>query len=105
MPSSSSSKKITVAIDFDGTFTRDPDLFTKIIYLFLEKGHQVVCITSREGDSQRAQELLDTIGKIIPVVFAGVKYKREAAEEAGFSVDVWVDDFPITIDRIHSVWG
>jgi hypothetical protein len=40
------------------------------------------------------QVVLDSIGKLVPVVFAGGEWKREVALKQGYKVDVWIDDMP-----------
>jgi hypothetical protein len=84
---------VIIAIDYDNTYTADPATFDKVIKLFQDAGHTVICVTGRDGgimgDPVRA-----SIGKLIPVVFAGPEWKRDAALKQGYKVDVWVDDIP-----------
>ena len=81
-----------VAIDYDGTYAAAPELFNEIIKLFQDNGHTVICVTARP--EVMGQSILDSIGKLIPVVFAGSEWKREAAKQRGYKVDVWIDDMP-----------
>jgi hypothetical protein len=40
------------------------------------------------------QSVLNSIGRLVPVVFAGRDWKRDAAERRGYKVNVWIDDVP-----------
>lgn len=90
---------LTFAIDFDGTFSADPILFRDIIMLMLLQGHQVIFVTGRSDEGKWGDEVRNLItatfeGLEFIVVFAGTMWKREAAEKAGFKVNIWVDDNP-----------
>jgi hypothetical protein len=82
-----------IAIDYDNTYSADPETFNKVITIFKEAGHTVICVTGRDGglmgDPVRA-----SIGKLVPIVFAGSAWKEDAAEEKGYIVNVWIDDMP-----------
>lgn len=81
-----------VAVDYDNTYTAAPELFEKLIKLFQEDGHTVICVTGRGLDMSKP--VMDSIGKLIPCVFAGGEWKKDAAEKQGYKVDVWIDDNP-----------
>lgn len=93
-------------IDFDGTFGADPELFHKFLDLIEASGrHKAVIVTARNKPSFGAtgwingQPLVEVVTKgRIPVVYAGSNPKREAALKAGYSVDIWIDDYPFGID-------
>lgn len=86
-----------VAIDYDGTYAAAPDIFNEIIKLFKDNGHTVICVTARP--EIMGQPVLDSIGKLVPVIFAGAEWKREAALRRGYKVDVWIDDSPDMIAK------
>lgn len=86
-----------IAIDYDNTYTADPETFNKVIELFKAAGHDVICVTSRD-DGVLGVPVRNSIGKLVPVIFAGSKWKREAAKKRGYNVDVWIDDMPGMID-------
>lgn len=86
-----------VAIDYDNTYTAAPELWNQVIKLFQEAGHTVICVTGRSDNSSMAPVVQDSIGKLVPVVFAGEQWKQEAAKKRGYKVDIWIDDMPITI--------
>lgn len=88
-----------VAIDYDNTYAADPETFDKIIKILLEQNHQVICVTGREEVGVMAAPVLASIGKLIPVVFAGKDWKRDAAKKRGYKVDIWIDDNPEYIGK------
>jgi hypothetical protein len=87
---------MTIAIDYDGTFAADPEMFWPIITIMKAKGHQVVIVTGRSEDF--GHEIKQAVGNIVPIVFAGMQWKRKAAEAAGYKVNIWIDDNPEYID-------
>lgn len=88
-----------VSIDYDGTFTADPEIWTEIIKLLQARGHQVICTTNRRAESPGSQEVRNNLEALVPIVFAGNQFKRDAAKQQGWKVDVWMDDNPGTISN------
>lgn len=82
-----------IAVDYDNTYAADPVTFNKVIENFKQAGHTVICVTGRDdgtmGDPVRA-----SVGQLIPIVFAGKEWKRNAALKYGYKVDIWIDDMP-----------
>jgi hypothetical protein len=87
---------VTIALDYDKTYTADPDLWSRFILDATERGHLVICVTGRVPSQPVSIE------PPIPVVYASLNsrsgYKRHAAEAAGLKVDVWIDDMPGMIE-------
>jgi Asp/Glu/hydantoin racemase len=81
-----------IAIDYDDTYTLDPEGWELFICLMQGRGHEVVCITKRY--KTLLQEVIDTVS--VPVIGAS-RSKMEAARMSGHKVDVWIDDKPETI--------
>jgi hydroxymethylpyrimidine pyrophosphatase-like HAD family hydrolase len=92
-----------IAIDYDNTYTAAPELWNEMIKLFQSSGHTIICVTARP--EIMGQSVLDSIGKLVPVVFAGAEWKREAAEKRGYKVNVWIDDSPEYIAPQHLISG
>lgn len=88
-----------IAIDYDNTYTADPESFNKIIKILLDQNHQVICVTGREDAGVMAAPVMESIGKLVPVIFAGKEWKRDAAKRRGWNVDVWIDDSPEYIGK------
>lgn len=83
-----------IAIDYDKTYTLDPDLWNAFILKAQQRGHKVICVTNRDNSKELSEPVLNSIGKYCQIIFAGSKWKRESAKEAGWMVDVWIDDMP-----------
>ena len=81
-----------ISIDYDNTFSADPEGWRQVIDLMISRGHEVICITKRPA--WKMQEVIDSV----PVKVIGAdRFKIEAATMAGHKVDVWIDDKPETI--------
>jgi len=85
-----------VAIDYDDTYTLDPECWAAIIDLLVDRGHRVICVTSRfdpfeypEGE----EEIIDPVP--CPIFYTNRRAKEEfMLSEHEYSVDVWIDDNP-----------
>lgn len=80
------------ALDYDDTYTRDPDLWLDWVNRALEKGHTVKVVTMRyqyEGVTMDSRLL-----ELVEVIFTERKAKRIFAKLKGYNVDVWIDDRP-----------
>jgi hypothetical protein len=84
-------KSILFAIDFDRTWTEDPDFWHQFIALATMRGHRCIVATGRHAWSEDMDRhnLPD-----IPIVWCKGKLKGEACREAGHRVDIWIDDMP-----------
>lgn len=88
-----------IAIDFDKTFSAKPKLFRAIVTMMYHHGVQPIMVTQRcEQYRAEIQEVTELTDKELPIVFASGKTKKEAAKEAGYDVDIWVDDNPFSVD-------
>lgn len=92
-----------IALDFDATYTLDPEFWDAFIWLIRATGHEVILATYRH-EVHDAHPLIDELKKIIPVHFTDGKAKKPFLEALGIVVDVWVDDRPMTILE-DSAWG
>lgn len=93
-------RAMTVSIDFDRTFAADPALWGEFARKAVADGNTVVMISRRpEEDRATVMETLgdyaDAFSQVLLV--GGDTLKADAADAAGVSVDVWVDDSPQTI--------
>lgn len=96
------SRSLTVSIDFDGTFAAAPALWTEFVRSCREAGNNVLMITRREDTPENREHVSRVLGDAEPlldtVIFAGLgKAKKQAADEAGVTVDIWIDDVPSTV--------
>ena len=81
-------------IDYDKTWTADPEFWRNVVELALQHQHAFVCVTARNVDREDVEAGIDGL---MPIVYAGDQWKKKAAEECGFAVDIWIDDRPNTI--------
>jgi hypothetical protein len=95
-PTGQPPKRLTIAIDYDDTFTSDPVSWMHVIQI-LEYWHRVICVSSRKNTLENMNTLRSELHDAVTVVLAYDKPKRLAAKEAGFDVDIWIDDRPETI--------
>lgn len=96
-------KILTFGIDFDDTITADANLFAMLIKIIRETAmHNVVVVTGRSDIGHWSSEVREFLKQLeedydlqeIPIVFAGSQWKREAATEAGYTIDIWIDNQP-----------
>ncbi len=89
---------LTIAIDFDDTFSADPDLWREFVSIATGRrfGHKCILVTNRTEDM--GNDVRAEVGDLMPIVFAGVFSKRSMAARAGYAVDIWIDDTPEWID-------
>lgn len=79
-----------VAIDFDNTFTANPNAWKKVIEILEASGATVICISSRFPN-------VPIWGIPVPIYYSCGQLKWEFAHERGIEVDIWIDDIPSCI--------
>ena len=77
-----------IAIDWDKTITADPGLWNEFIDLASARNHTVIVVTGRQEHDPVVPPWP------IEVIYAGSRWKIDAAKSAGFEVDIWIDDHP-----------
>jgi hypothetical protein len=87
---------MVIGIDFDGTFTSDPVMFREIVRVMRAFGHTPIMVT------QRCIEHAAEIRAIVQIpdlhiVYASGQSKESAAQLAGFTIQFWVDDNPVSV--------
>lgn len=86
---------MNIAIDYDDTYTLNPNLWNQIIEIFMKQNNNVYCVTKRYEDN--AEDIVEAFANInVPIIYA-IKSKLEAVSEAGIKIDVWIDDKPQSI--------
>lgn len=90
---------MTIAIDFDETYTADPVLWDTFIASAVERGHRVYCVTCRR-DTEDNRDVV-RIACLPPHrhLFTGLSAKRWYCDKRGIKVDVWIDDLPRCVDE------
>lgn len=90
---------MNIGLDFDDTYTRDPEGWNEFIRYFTSRAHTIYCTTFRFPE--QSQQVYDTIGKVIGYdncYFTSYQAKRPFMQSKGIMIDVWIDDMPILID-------
>ena len=77
-----------IALDYDGTFTEDPQLWLWFIDKCQLRGHEIFVVTFRGDDTPIDHRLP------VHVYYTAARPKRKHMENLGIKVDVWIDDHP-----------
>jgi hypothetical protein len=85
---------MNIAIDYDDTYTADPDLWAAFIQWATLRGHLVVCITARRKTLENQQELMKALPEGVVAHFSYDEPKQDYARRNSIPVDVWIDDSP-----------
>ena len=86
--------KVIIALDYDGTYTADPELWDGFIAAARARGHQVIICTMRH-DTEPVDEAL--VAKVDRVVYTGRRTKCVHMSNLGIIPKIWIDDRPETI--------
>jgi len=82
-----------LALDYDETYTEDPEFWDLVIALAVTRGHSVICATMRH--EHEGEEIVSSLGhKVERIIFTGRKAKHQFVQEAGYYPSVWIDDSP-----------
>lgn len=87
-----------ISLDYDETYTRDPIFWAKVVGLATERGHTVICVTARDERYPIDPVREPPLPANMVVIYAGSRWKKSAAFDAGFPVHVWIDDMPGMIE-------
>jgi len=86
-----------IALDYDETYTEDPELWNSFIKSANDRGHEVLCVTMRYNNIYEAPDVLETVGKLCRVIFTERLAKEEYVKSHGINPDIWIDDRPYYI--------
>lgn len=78
-----------IALDYDQTYTVDPEFWEGVIALAGTHSHTVTCVTKRGVSNQG-----ETCEISCPVVYTDRAAKLPYTEEMGLHFDIWIDDAP-----------
>jgi len=82
-------RPLTIAIDWDQTWTADPDLWSRFAEMAQASGHTVYIVTSRPSGNTS-----ECVASGVKVIATAWQAKRPFCEELGIRVDIWIDDCP-----------
>lgn len=84
-----------IALDFDGTYTEDPELWNTVVTHMQHRGYEVFCVTMRYDNEFEAPVVRNCLEHIVNrIIFTGRKAKEKFLDELGIKVNVWIDDRP-----------
>lgn len=84
-----------IAIDYHGTYSRDPEGFAAFVLLMKGRGHECILVTGIEDNGDWcAKEVRHAIGDTMRIIFAAGAWKRRLVEAMGIHVDIWIEDTP-----------
>ena len=86
---------MNIAIDYDGTYSRDKEMWSSVCQSMINIGHKVFCITKRY--KQLGEEIRKNILSEIPIIFVETRYKKQTTLKMRLPIDVWIDDKPESI--------
>lgn len=86
--------QLTVAIDFDDTFTADVEVWSLVIQVLQNAGHRVICVSARDNSLGNMRELTLALPKDVDVILSNNEPKKVVAKSHGYDVDIWIDDLP-----------
>lgn len=92
-------RKMTIALDFDRTFTGDIDFWRFFISNAVARGHKIYCVTGRTDCARNRAEVSNVFGAptfalLSGCVFCNHSSKRAKVDELSITIDIWIDDMP-----------
>ena len=89
-----------VAIDYDATWTADPELWEAFSQYARRRGHSVALITNRPDSRLNREQVGAAVSAFVDhMVFAGPMPKEKAAAKFGIYPAIWIDDSPDTVTQ------
>ena len=74
-----------IALDYDGTYTADPEMWNEVIEVFKNHGHEVTCVSSRFATNPPT---------LVPLDIVCCSFRAKCRS---FAADIWIDDNPWSI--------
>ena len=87
---------MNISIDYDATYTADRELWDTFIKSAQSRGHTVICVTKR-GPSNGGQGTADITDKDVVVIYTDRAAKKAFVEAMGIRIDIWIDDWPLSL--------
>ena len=96
---------MNIGLDFDDTYTRDPEGWDAFIQLMRGRGHKVYCVTWRSNTTANLTEVGAALnGKVDAIFFTGQQAKKDYMYSIGIRIDVWIDDMPFAVEDHGQVY-
>jgi hypothetical protein len=85
-----------IALDYDGTYTLDPEFWDLVIALAHSHKHDIRIVTMRKPEMKIE---INWPPHTLDVIYTSNKQKREYCDEIGWHPAIWIDDSPEFIVR------
>lgn len=94
---------MNIALDFDNTYTADPELWIRFVDFARKRGHHVYIVTMRYDHGWERDEVhKELVDHVDGMIFTSRAAKRKhCVDNHGMHFDVWIDDNPEMIGE-HS---
>lgn len=87
-------KQQVFALDFDDTFTADPEFWSDFVIRSQARGHVVICISACRDTFQNRRKREEQLPSGVKIYCSYDKPKIQFADERNLGVTVWIDDCP-----------
>ena len=84
----------TFSLDYDGTYTSDPELWLEFVKLAQARGHRVVCVTMRHLHEIEDGSFDPRLKELVTVFPTSREAKKKHMRKHGVNIDIWIDDVP-----------
>lgn len=85
---------LVIALDYDNTYSDDPELWDQFIKIAQKRGHVVIGVTFREPHQ--------VVEMPIEVFYTSGKFKADYMREVDLEPSIWIDDWPELIGRTRA---
>lgn len=84
---------MNIGLDYDDTYTRDPELWTAFIATAHSHGHDVYIVTWRDKSEASLMDINPTARKYLSGIYPTNRHAKEKfMYNQGIRIDVWIDD-------------
>lgn len=91
-------KKLSIALDYDNTYSADPEFWNMVITMAQTFGHDIRAVTARDIDQDRTQPLVELESRLQVIYTSGIAKEFFCTHFAnGFVPDIWIDDKPESV--------
>lgn len=90
---------MNVALDYDDTYTRDPQTWRAVVNTLRAAGHSVFVVTLRDTSRMQAEPVLNDLRDLVDAVFFTACQAKASfmLNEHNILIHVWIDDNPFFI--------
>jgi hypothetical protein len=93
-----------IALDYDDTYTKDPNFWLYFIFSSKLHNHETVIVTARL-DKDMEEIYKEFASREIKIYNTNLSSKQDYLASLGIKVDVWVDDNPeAIITKEYGYW-